>query len=298
MKASFLTMSKSKFNSESKTLDEKERASAPSSFIALSDGTVHYELAGNGRRTVVLVCGFSVPSYIWDPTFDALTDAGFRVLRYDLYGRGFSDRPKATYDEELFDRQLFELLEALKIDNPSDLIGLSMGGPIALVFADRHPGLVRKLVLIDPAGMPQERPPILKFLQLPLIGEWLMNRYGDRMLLAGLTDDFYEPQRFPDYAEKYKAQMEYKGFRQAILSTMKSRLLTGMRGVYERVGEQEKSVLLIWGEEDRTVPFSISEEVRKAIPHAEFNAIPKAGHIPHYEKPEVVNPLLISFLKR
>jgi pimeloyl-ACP methyl ester carboxylesterase len=291
-------MQERQFRPESKTLDEKERASAPGSFVALSDGIVHYELAGNGRRTVVLVCGFSVPSYIWDPTFEALTGAGFRVLRYDLYGRGFSDRPRAAYDEELFDRQLFELLKALNIDNPSDLVGLSMGGPIALTFAHRHPGLVRKLVLIDPAGMPMERPPILKLLQLPLIGEWLMNRYGDKMLLAGLADDFYEPGRFSDYAEKYKVQMEYKGFRRAILSTMKSSLLTGMRGVYERVGEQEKPILLIWGEEDMTVPFRISEDVRMAIPNAEFHSIPKVRHIPHYEKPEAVNPLLIEFLKR
>jgi len=291
-------MQHSAFRPESKTLDEKERASAPGSFITLSDGIVHYELAGNGRHTVVLVCGFSVPSYIWDPTFEALTRAGFRVLRYDLYGRGFSDRPKVVYDEKLFDRQLFELLSMLKIEYPSDLVGLSMGGPIVLVFADRHPELVRKLVLISPAGMPMERPPILKLLQLPLIGEWLMNRYGDKMLLAGLADDFYEPQRFPDYAEKYKVQMEYKGFRRAILSTMKSSLLTGMRSVYERVGEQGKSVLLIWGEEDRTVPFSQSQEVRMAIPDAEFHSIPWVRHIPHYEKPEAVNPLIIEFLKR
>jgi pimeloyl-ACP methyl ester carboxylesterase len=51
----------------------------------LSNGVVHYELTGSeDAPVVVLVHGFSVPCYVWDPTFEALTEAGFRVLRYDL----------------------------------------------------------------------------------------------------------------------------------------------------------------------------------------------------------------------
>ena len=62
--------------------------------MRLSDGFTHYELGGPPTgHLVVLAAGFSVPYYIWDPTFSALTEAGVRVLRYDYYGRGFSDRP-------------------------------------------------------------------------------------------------------------------------------------------------------------------------------------------------------------
>jgi len=57
-------------------------------------------------------------------------------------------------------------------------------------------------------------------------------------------------------------------------------------------------VLLIWGQEDRMVPFETSEQVLAAMPQAEFHPIDDAGHIPHYEKPDVVNPLLIEFLNR
>jgi len=58
---------------EKTTLDDEIRAALPGQFVELSDGVVHYELAGpeNGP-TVVLVHGFSVPYYVWDPTFDAL----------------------------------------------------------------------------------------------------------------------------------------------------------------------------------------------------------------------------------
>ena len=80
---------------------------------------VHYELEGPADgQPVVLVHGFSVPYYIWDPTFPALAAAGLRVLRYDLFGRGYSDRPDLPYTMELFVRQLKDLLEALQVNKP------------------------------------------------------------------------------------------------------------------------------------------------------------------------------------
>ena len=114
---------------EREDLDDEARSLATGSFVELTDGQVHYELAGSGDGpVVVLVHGFSVPSFIWDPTFEELLSQGFRVLRYDLFGRGFSDRPDVDYDGTLFVEQLHELLAELGIEEPVDLVGLSMGG--------------------------------------------------------------------------------------------------------------------------------------------------------------------------
>ena len=55
--------------------------------------------------------------------------------------------------------------------------------------------------------------------------------------------------------------------------------------------------LLLWGKDDRTVPFEHNADIRAAIPQAEFHAIEHCGHIPHYEKPDEVNPILMEFLK-
>jgi pimeloyl-ACP methyl ester carboxylesterase len=146
-------MAKLEFFGESLILDAEARSRASGEFVALPDGMVHYEMAGPpGGQTVVLVHGFSIPYYIWDPTFGALVETGLRVLRYDLYGRGYSDRPDTVYDSDLFDRQLLGLLSALDVDRPVNLVGLSMGGPIAVVFTDRHPQMVHKLGLISATG--------------------------------------------------------------------------------------------------------------------------------------------------
>lgn len=287
-----------RFRSESLPLDATARQAAPGQFAALPDGTVHYELAGpSDAQCVVLVHGFSVPYYIWDPVFGPLVEAGFRVLRYDLYGRGYSDRPDTAYDQDLFDRQLWHLLPALGLEEPVDLVGLSMGGAIAVTFAHRHPDRVRKLVLMDPAGLPQKHPWVAKVVTAPILGEWVMDLLGDRFLVSGLRDDVHDPRNLPpDYMARYREQMQYVGFKRALLSTLRSGILTGAEEAYRGVGQQGHPVLCIWGLEDRTVPFALSQRVKELIPQAELRAIASAGHVPYHDQPQEVLAALVQFL--
>jgi alpha-beta hydrolase superfamily lysophospholipase len=122
-------LSNFQFKGETDEMSDHLRQTVPGKFIKLPPGYTHYELYEPGHGTVaVLVHGFSIPYYIWDTTFEDLKNAGIKVLRYDLYGRGFSDRPNVDYDLELFVKQLISLLRKLGIDGPVDLLGLSMGG--------------------------------------------------------------------------------------------------------------------------------------------------------------------------
>jgi pimeloyl-ACP methyl ester carboxylesterase len=286
-----------RFRGETQTLDEDVRASAPGQFVQLLDGFTHYELAGPPDKTVVvLIHGFSVPYFIWDPTFAGLVGAGFRVLRYDLFGRGYSDRPDTTYNQALFNCQLNELLDALGFTAPVNLVGLSMGGAVAVGFTAQHPERVRRLALIDPAGMPMKESPGAKLVRVPWLGEWLFDRFAERLIVAGLAKDFYVRDKLDVFEARYRVQMQYRGFKRALLSTLRHGPITTMADAYQEVGRQTCPVLLIWGRNDKTVPFPISEKVRAAIPRAEFHPIDNTGHIPHYEKPEIVNPLLAAFL--
>lgn len=284
---------------EKRTLNNEIRSVLPGQFVTLSDGVVHYELAGpDDAPTVVLVHGFSAPYYIWDPTFDTLVDAGFRVLRYDLYGRGYSDRLEVEYNLDLFSGQLEQLLSALEIDEPVALVGLSFGGPIVARFANQHPDKVRSLVLIDPQVAPVSTAEIFP-LDIPLVGEYLMAVYlAPVMLPKSQAADFYRPDRFPDWEDKYRVQMQYTGFRRAILSTIRNMVKVDAVAEYEALGKLGVPTMLLWGQEDQTIPAVDMETVRRLIPDLEFHSVAEAGHIPHYERPEAVNPLLIEFLRR
>jgi pimeloyl-ACP methyl ester carboxylesterase len=278
-------------------LTDAARQGVAGSFVRLADGVVHYQLAGPpSEHTVVLVHGFSVPYFIWDPTFDALVASGMRVLRYDLYGRGWSDRPAVAYDADLFDCQLRELLDALGIHDPIDLAGLSMGGAVAVRFADRHPERVRSLALVDPAYHGPTR--LGGWLRTPLVGEYFMDVAVAPSMPAGQLDDFEHPEGHADYLDRYRVQMRYRGFRRAILSTLRSwERDPDMREAYARVGASKLPVLLVWGRDDHSVPFAVSDDVRKAMPQVEFHPIDGAGHIPPYENPGVFVPIFEAFLR-
>ena len=64
------------------------------------------------------------------------------------------------------------------------------------------------------------------------------------------------------------------------------------------MGQSGIPVLLIWGRFDRDVPLAVSEKIRAAIPQADLHVIEDSAHVPHYEHPEVVTPILLAFLKR
>ena len=285
---------------ETRQLDDEARKSAGGSFVRLPDGVAHYELSNPGNEeVVVLVHGFSVPYFIFDPTFDFLTQSGFRTLRYDLFGRGFSDRPRLRYNIDLFVQQLADLLDALRLTRPVNLIGLSMGGPITAAFTSRHPGRVKSLTLIDPAGArPISLTPTLKAMKLPGIAEAIFGLVGSESLLKSAAKDFFDPELVGHFVERYKVQMQYKGFKRAILSSVRNDMLGSFIEAYKAVGSMGKPVLLVWGRNDTTVPFVHSDDLRAAMPGAEFHVIENCGHIPHYEKPGEFNPILLEFLKR
>jgi pimeloyl-ACP methyl ester carboxylesterase len=284
---------------EIKELDDTTRKEADGSFIQLTDGVTHYELCGpeNGCP-VVLVHGVSGPYFIFDTTFEFLAKSGFRVLRYDLFGRGFSDRPRTEYNIHLFVRQLKELLDAFGF-KPTNLVGLSMGGAISVAFIDQYPDYVTRHVLIDPTGARSVAlPAIFRALKLPVFGELVFGLFGSAGMLKGVASDMFNPETVEHFQNQYKIQMKFKGFKRAILSTIRNGMLESFYETYIRVGALQKPTLLFWGRQDKTVSLEHSQSVKQAIPHAEFHAIENCGHIPHYEKPGVVNPILLEFLSK
>ncbi len=285
---------------ESKVLTASERQSLPGKFVEISGGQVYYELEGpeNGKN-VILVPGFTAPLLVYDHTFRTLVNAGFRVLRYDLFGRGFSDRPKAKYTIEFLVDQLYKLLERLQIhDYNLSLVGFNLGGGICVTFADHYMNMVSKLTLISPIGFPSDSRTLPFYLRIPLLNQLTMRFFSPEMLIEGQQTDFqHQNPNVKKYMKKYMEQFEYKGIMQALRSTLKNISFTNLRDVYTRVGKKIP-MQLFWGDLDQNLPFNTHKKVIEAVPEIEFHAITGGGHIPQYTHPEFVNPLLKTFLEK
>src|SRR5512138_2616966 len=108
-------------NREKKDLTPEARSGLPGYFIPLTGGVTHAQVSGpEAGQVVLLVHGFSIPSYVWENNVAALAQAGFRVVTFDLYGRGYSDRSPTDYTLDLFVRQVNDLLDELQISRPVD----------------------------------------------------------------------------------------------------------------------------------------------------------------------------------
>jgi pimeloyl-ACP methyl ester carboxylesterase len=286
------------FDDEKNLINDAARKGTKGNYIRLPDGITHYEIAGNSNAdVVVLIHGGSVPYFIWDRTFPDLKEKGFRVLRYDLFGRGYSDRPDTIYNPDFYRKQLNDLLSALHITNTVDFIGVSMGAAIAVDFTDHFPERVRKLCLLDPVGFPVQLPASERLMHVPLLGEYLFTLIGPRSMISFIKKDLVN-ETPPEYVRAYKEQMRYKGFRHAIISTLRNMPLNNMTDVYMRIGNMDREILLIWGTKDTITPYANNTEARKIMPKARFLPVQGAGHAAHFERPDIVNPALVRFLQQ
>jgi pimeloyl-ACP methyl ester carboxylesterase len=275
-------------NVEKKILTDADRTKTTGSYIRLKQGITHYQLAGpDTGKLVVLVNGFSVPYYIWDGTYDFLVKKGYRVLRYDAYGRGFSDRPEVPYNKDLYINQIYNLVNTLHLHTPFNIAGVSFGGEVITDFTCAYPNLVHKIILIDPGFEPNHSKPR----SIAIFDEAI---HANERVLGQLVD-FKYPDRHPHWLDKYRQQMQYIGFRNALVSTMYDYKNTEWQSL-KCLNSLQKPVLLIWGEDDQTVPFKNNEGIRKVLT-TKFFPIADAAHLPQLEKPNIVNPKIDEFLR-
>ncbi len=283
---------------ETVEITDQIRTGLPGKSAALANGTTYYQLDGPQQgQLVVLIHGMSIPSFVWDQTWEPLVAAGFQVLRYDLYGRGHSDRPKVRHNVQLYVRQLLELLHELQLaGEPLNLVGFSLGGAVAAAFASEHAALVRRICLIDPVHPADMPPPPGKTWQ-KLLRFRILAVSVDQGIINGLPHNFYRYEDFPDFADQVSEGLQYKRSAAAITATLIDFDYTALPAIYAAVGQLPIPSCLIWGQEDRQADLATSAEFLALMPGIQFHVIKQAGHLSHYERPDLVNPLLINFLQ-
>lgn len=190
----------------------------------------------------------------------------------------------------MYRTQLHDLITSLKLKTPVHLAGVSFGGLVVTDFTVNHPDLVDKIILIDPVYSRN------RLDKSEFITNYEMALDHEKQA-SGQLEDFKYPEKFPGWVDKYKVQMKYKGFRHALISTRKNYYGDITISNYQRLGSLQKKVLLIWGKEDVTVPFHFSDSIRKLVP-VDFFPVEDARHLPHLEKPALVNLKIISFLEQ
>ena len=116
---------------------------------------------------------------------------------FDHYGRGYSERPRIKYTKDVFVQSLKGLLDNQGISDQVHLVGYSMGGPIVGHFTKEFPDMVKSMSLIAPAGFMVENPTEDWWIMKPLIGEWILNVFGSRLVFQGNEENDEPPRDDP-----------------------------------------------------------------------------------------------------
>jgi 3-oxoadipate enol-lactonase len=250
---------------------------------------LHFRDENPGKdRTFVFVNALGTDLRIWD---EVVADyAGqFRVMRYDLRGQGLSDSPSAPYSIDDHVADLVALLEAHEIAG-AIVVGMSVGGMIALASAVAHPDLVRLLVLCDTAhkiGTPEM---------------WSARIEAVRANgLASIADAVLE--RWLSIEFRHARAAELAGYRNMLTrnptegyigtcATLRDTDLTSL------ASQLTQPTLCLVGEEDKATPPALVESLSALIPNAAFKTIPGAGHLPCIEEPGSLSLRIESFVRR
>jgi len=250
---------------------------------------LHFRDENPGKdRTLVFVNALGTDLRIWD---DVVADyaGAFRILRYDLRGQGLSAAPPAPYSIHDHVPDLAALLDARKIRG-AVVVGMSVGGMVALALAAARPDLARLLVLCDTAhkiGTPEM---------------WSARIEAVRANgLASIADAVLERWLSAEYRQRHAVDLA--GYRNMLtrnspegyIGTCATLRDTNLTSVAPR---STQPTLCLVGEADGATPPALVQSLSALIPNAAFETIPDAGHLPCIEQPGSLSSRIESFVRR
>jgi pimeloyl-ACP methyl ester carboxylesterase len=225
--------------------------------------------------------------------------ATHRVIAVDLPGFGASEMPAEKVSIAGYARFLDHLLDQLGIDGPVAVVGNSMGGFVAAELALAVPQRVERLVLVSSAGVSgehQRREPLLTGARaLGVVTAWAASRHEPFARRPGLRRIVLHfvarhPERLP---APLAFELMMGSGRPGFVPGLESLLGYTLK---DRLEQLVCPTLIVWGEDDLTVPVRDADRFQRLIPHARKVILPDTGHVPMLEQPEVFNGLLEEFL--
>ncbi len=253
----------------------------------------------NGE-TVLLVHGFASFSFTWQRILEFFPE-NIRTVCIDLKGYGYSEK---VADDNLspFDqsRILTEFIKKLDLKNFS-LIGHSMGGAISLLalFEPEIESRVRKLVLIDTAGLFQKIPDFIDDLTIMTPNNPLM-RLTDENLMSRMVLEtvYYDKSKIKeDVIKEYADVLRMDKAKECLIGSAKQIAIANVRSFHRKMSALKIPTLLIWGEEDNIIDLEDAFLFFHNLHGAKLKIIPECGHNPQEEKPEETAEIIGRFLR-
>jgi pimeloyl-ACP methyl ester carboxylesterase len=250
---------------------------------------IQYVDVGSGP-VVVLLHGLGGNSSNWAFNFAALS-AKFRVIAPDQIGFGRSDKPLINYRVGTYADFLDKFLEGLNVEHAS-LVGNSMGGWVAALYAIKYPKRVERIVLVDAAGF---APP--KEFDLSTLSGLNPSTREQARYLAGLV--FFNPIFKTDAAVDATLAARISAGDGYTIQSLVESIYRNEDMLDGKLSAVKQPTLIIWGKDDGLLPLaSDGEKYKREMPSAQFVVFEQCGHVPQVEKAAEFNAAVLKFLSQ
>lgn len=247
--------------------------------------------AGHGERHVVLVHGTGGRADRWVRNIDALAAAGLHVHAIDLPGHGYASKgADVACSVPAYRAFLGEVMDVLQIDRAT-IVGTSLGGHVVASFALAHPERVERVALVGSMGLVPIGDEARGRIQA---GANNQSREGVESKLRRVMHD--PALTTPDFIEEEWRINNSAGALDSF-ATLGSYIAADLDKdvVGEALAKTSLPVLLVWGEEDKTVPPSVGRQARAMLPRSRLALLSGAAHTAYYERPDAFNTVLTDF---
>lgn len=273
--------------------------------IAVNNVSFGYRKIGEGQD-LVFIHGFPTHGYTWRKLLPYLSKY-FTCHILDMPGLGNSSwTRKSNLNIDIQAENVCQLLDILKVDQ-LNLIAHNSGGTIARIVAINQPSRIKNLILIN-TEIPNHRPPFIELYQkvsrFPFSSKYFQIKLKQQRFIRssmGFKYTYSDKSMFDneDNLGPYLNPLtnSYKKIKGALkfLRGIDWKLIDGFEKTHSKI---QANVLLIWGEDDKTFPIKLGQEmVNQFKTHAKFKIIENASLLPHEEKPILVSQEVLNFLQ-
>lgn len=271
---------------------EQERAGLSHEQLRVGDLNIHYYRGGpSTAETLVLIHGFAADKDNWLRFSRHLSD-DYQVIALDLPGFGDSDHPAGSYDVGTQAERLASILEAMGIDK-AHVLGNSMGGHIAALYAARYPQRVSSLALFDNAGIDApHKSELFQRLESGAANPLVVRSPQDFQRLLQFV--FVEPPYLPESLKQYLAEQSMANA--AHYDQVFQQLVERYIPLEPELPKIQAPTLLLWGRQDRVLDVSSIDVMQPLLAKPSVVIMDNVGHAPMLERPEESARLYRRFL--
>ena len=261
-------------------------------YITIPNLRMAYDSVGNGTP-MLLIHGYPLSRRIWQPQLEGLSDA-FRVIALDLRGFGESQAIPGPYPMDLMADDCASFLDALGVNQPVIIGGLSMGGYIAFAFWRKYQHRVRGLMLTATRALPDSAESAENRLKAAALAE----KEGPETIARAMLPKMLSPKsqaNRPDLVAQVKSIMESASVLGIVGALLGMRLRIDSTPTLRKI---KVGTLIFRGTDDSFVPMEEAQMMQTAIPNARLVLLPDAGHLPNLEQPVLFNQTVREFFTK